>query len=94
MAASELPAVLRALTRVLLPGGVLALALHVGDEVRHVDELFGAAVDVDVVLHDRRQVLAAAVGAGLQDVRWYLRNADPAVEVDTERLYLVGRTPS
>lgn len=94
LAGSELTGALRSLTRVLVPGGVLALALHVGDEVRHVDELFGAAVDVEFVLHDRQQVLDAARDAGLQDVRWYLRNADPAVEVDTERLYLVGRVPS
>ena len=91
LAPSELPGAIRALARVLVPGGMLALAVHVGDEVRHVDELFGAAVDVDFVFHDRERVLDACADAGLTDVEWYLRGSDAAHEVDTERLYVLGR---
>ncbi len=93
LAGSELAATLEALTRVLVPGGILALALHVGSEVRHVDEFFGAAVDLDFVLHDADQIKAAASAAGLVDIEWYLRSPLPGTGESTERLYLLGRAP-
>jgi uncharacterized protein YceH (UPF0502 family) len=93
MATSELPAVIAGLARVLVPGGWLAFALHAGAEVRHVDELFGAPVDLEFVLHDAAEVVEAVAGAGLVDVEWYLRSPLPDVEVATERLYVVARRP-
>jgi len=93
MAASELPHVIAELARVLVPGGRLAFALHVGDEVRHVDEFFGATVDLDFVQHDPSEVLDAVTAAGLVDVEWYRRSPLPDVEAPTERLYVVARRP-
>jgi uncharacterized protein YceH (UPF0502 family) len=52
LAASELPEAIAALTRPLDPGGWLVLALHAGDEVRHVDEFLGHQVNLDYVLHN------------------------------------------
>jgi uncharacterized protein len=94
LAPSELPAVLAGLARVLVPGGLLAFALHVGEEVRHVDELFGTPVDLDFVLHDAAEVVDAVTGAGLVDVEWYLRSPLPGVEVPTQRLYVLARRPA
>jgi hypothetical protein len=82
------------LARVLVPGGRLAFALHVGAEVHHVDELFGAPVDLDFVLHDASEVLAAVTAAGLVDVEWYLRSPLRDVEAPTDRLYVVARRPA
>jgi hypothetical protein len=79
------------MARVLAPGGWLALALHAGAEVRHVDEWWEHAVDVDFVLHDPDDVLAAVRGAGLVEVEWYLRGPYEGAEVDTERLYVLAR---
>jgi uncharacterized protein YceH (UPF0502 family) len=93
MATSELPAVLAGLARVLVPGGWLAFALHVGEEVRHVDELFGAPIDLDFVLHDASEVVDAVTAAGLVDVEWYMRSPLPDVEAATDRLYVVARRP-
>jgi uncharacterized protein len=93
LAGSELAPTLAALTRVLAPGGGLALAVHVGDEVRHVAELCGVPVELDFVLHDRAEVLAAVTAAGLVDVEWYLRGPVGA-EVATERLYVLARRPA
>ncbi len=59
LAGSELPDAVGALARVLDDDGWLALALHVGAEVRRVETLCGEAVSMDFVLHDREQVLAA-----------------------------------
>ena len=81
------------LARVLVPGGWLALSLHAGAEVRHADELWEQPVDIDFVLHDPDDVLAAVRAAGLVDVEWYLRGPYAGAEVETERLYVLGRRP-
>lgn len=91
LAGSELAAAVAALVRVLAPGGWLALAVHVGDEVRQVDELCGEPVDLQFVLHDRAEVLAAVAAAGLVEVEWYLRGPYGDTEAATDRLYVLGR---
>ena len=92
LAGSELPDAVGALARVLDDDGWLALAVHVGAEVRRVETLCGEAVSMDFVLHDREQVLAAVRGAGLVDVEWYQRGPYD-VEAQTERLYVLARRP-
>jgi len=93
LAGSELEEAVGALARVLEDDGWLAIAVHVGDEVRTVDALCGQAVELDFVLHDRDQVLAAVHAAGLVDVEWYVRGPYPQVEAATERLYVLARKP-
>ena len=93
LAGSELGPAIASLARVLVPGGWLALAVHAGDEVRHTDDLLGHAVDIDFVLHDPEQVLAAVRGAGLGELEWYLRGPYAGAEVETERLYVLARRP-
>ena len=80
---------LRAAVGTLRPGGVLALALHVGQSVLHTEEFLGATVDLDFVLHDRDQVLAAMQGAGLVVDEWYERSPVGS-EADTVRLYVLA----
>jgi uncharacterized protein YceH (UPF0502 family) len=92
LAGSELVPAVAALARTLADDGVLAVAVHVGDEVRHVTELFGEAVDIDFVLHDQAQLLAACTAAGLTDLEWY-RRGPVASEAQTERLYVLARRP-
>lgn len=89
LAGSELAPAVAALARTLAPGGVLAVAVHVGDEVRHVTEIVGEPVALDFVLHDQAEVLAAFTAAGLIEVEWYLRGP-VATEAPTERLYVLG----
>jgi uncharacterized protein len=92
LAGSELAPSVASLTRVLVPGGWLALALHAGAAVHHADELLDEPVDVDFVLHEPEAVVAAVRAAGLVDVEWYLRGP-LAGEVETDRLYVLGRRP-
>lgn len=92
LSGSELDRAVGALARPLRPGGWLALGVHVGDEVRHATEWWGHEVDLDFVLHDADRVRSAVEHAGLQDVEWYLRGPYLGGEVDTERLYVLGRT--
>lgn len=92
LAASELVPTLASLVRVLRRGGILALATHVGNEVRHPGTLWDVPTDLDFVLHDPDAVVAAAEQVGLVDIEWYRRSPLPQ-EAPTERLYLVGRRP-
>ncbi|MBP2357071.1 uncharacterized protein YceH (UPF0502 family) [Kribbella aluminosa] len=94
LAASELPETIVALTRPLDPGGLLVLALHAGDEVRHVDEFLGHEVSLDYVLHNPTQLVHLLEAAGLTDIEWYLRGAIAPRAESTNRLYVVARTPS
>jgi uncharacterized protein YceH (UPF0502 family) len=93
LAASELPDAIAALTRPLDPGGWLVLALHAGEEVRHVDELLGHEVNLDYVLHDPAHVVDVVEAAGLTDTEWYLRGPITARAETTRRLYVIGRAP-
>lgn len=90
LAGSELTPAVAALARTLVPGGVLAVAVHAGDEVRRVTELVGEPVEVDFVLHDQSELLAAFAAAGLGDVEWY-RRGPCGDEAATDRLYVLGR---
>ncbi|CAB4726181.1 unannotated protein [freshwater metagenome] len=93
LAASELPGAIAALARPARPGGLVVLALHVGDAVRHLDEWFDTPVDLDVVLHDPHAVVAMVEAAGLVDVEWYHRGPITGRGETTERLYVLARTP-
>ncbi len=93
LAASELPAVLAALTRPLEPGGWLVVAMHAGADVRHLGEWFDAPVDIDFVLHEPAEVVGLVQAAGLVDVEWYHRGPIAGRGETTERLYVVGRKP-
>lgn len=94
LAASELPGTIAALTRPLDPGGWLVLALHAGDEIRHVDEFLGHEVNLDYVLYNPAHVVHVLEAAGLTDVEWYLRGPVLSRSESTNRLYVIARTPT
>ncbi|WP_427894568.1 DUF480 domain-containing protein [Kribbella sp. GL6] len=94
LAASELPDTIAALTRPMDPGALLVIALHAGEEVRHVDELLGHEVSLDYVLHNPAQLVRLLESAGLTDIEWYLRGPLATHAETTDRLYVVARTPS
>ena len=76
--------------RVLRPGGLALIAFHAGDELVHVDELFGAAVSLDFRFHAPHRVIRALRGAGfrvLEDVR---REPYPGAEFPSRRCYLLA----
>ncbi|MGW6277927.1 DUF480 domain-containing protein [Kribbella sp. NPDC055071] len=94
LAAAELPDAIGALVRPLDPGGWLVLGLHSGAEIRHVDSLFGAEVDLDYVLYDPASVVRVLEAAGLVDIEWYLRGPITTRQETTQRLYVVARRTS
>ncbi len=93
LAPSELSPTIRHIGATLRPGGVFALAVHLGDDIVHADDLFGVPVDVDFVTHDRDQVLAAVSAAGLVVDEWFVRSPVPT-EAQTVRLYVLASRPA
>lgn len=91
LAPSELPAAVTGLARTLAVNGWLMLAVQLGVGVQHVDELMGTPVDLDVVLHDRADVLAAVQASGLVEIEWYVRSPYLGIETGSDRLYVVAR---
>jgi uncharacterized protein len=93
LADSEFPAAVAALARPLAPGGVLVVAGHAGREVRRVTSWFGHDVDLDVVLRDPADVVAAVTAAGLGQIEWYARGPLLARAETTDRFYVMARRP-
>jgi uncharacterized protein YceH (UPF0502 family) len=93
LAGSEFPAAVAALARPLAPSGVLVLAGHAGSEVRRVTSWFGHDVNLDNVLHDPADVVAAVAAAGLEHLEWYVRGPVPARQETTDRFFVMARRP-
>ena len=88
----ELLAPFRELHRVLAPGGLCAVAFHVGTDTVHVDELFGCATSLDFVFHRPEVVIEALVGAGFAIEARLDREPYPGAEHPSRRAYLLART--
>jgi SAM-dependent methyltransferase len=77
--------------RVLADGGLLLLAVHAGEEVRHSKEWFGAPVDVSFRFFDPGWLSAELDRAGFAIEALTRRQPYPDAEVATERAYLLAR---
>ena len=77
--------------RVLAPGGLAAVAFHVGTDVVHVDELFGCATSLDFVFHRPEAVIAALAEAGFTLEARLDREPYPGAEHPSRRCYLLAR---
>jgi len=93
LAPAELPEAVAALSRPVLPGGFLAVALQAGAGVQTFTSWHDLEVDVDLFLHEPKAVLAAASAAGLVDLEWYHRGPIAARDETSERFYLLARKP-
>jgi len=77
--------------RVLAAGGLLLLAVHAGEEVRHTAEWFGAPVDVSFRFFDPGWLSAELDRAGFAIEALTRRQPYPGAEVATERAYFLAR---
>jgi SAM-dependent methyltransferase len=89
----ELRRALAEFRRVLRPGGLVLVAVHVGDDVRHADEMLGTAVDLDFHFHRTEALSAALEAAGLRVDAVLERRAYVPHEVDTRRGYVLAARP-
>ncbi|HYR07516.1 MAG TPA: methyltransferase domain-containing protein [Longimicrobium sp.] len=87
----QLRTVLGEMHRVMRPGAPLLLSFHVGDQVVHVDEMFGRRASLDFRFYQVEDVEAALHGAGFAEVEPIVREPYPDVEHPTRRAYVFAR---
>ena len=91
---ASLPDVFREMYRVLLPGGLLLLAFHTGNETSREEELWGRKIAMDFCLlppDEIRKHLEAA-GFAMEEVNEREAYA-PEVEYQSHRAYIFARKP-
>lgn len=89
----ELAVVIQELRRVLMPGGLALIAFHIGDQVVHLDELFGSRVSLDFRFHSPATVVEALTSAGLTVLEHVEREPYDGAEYPSRRCYLLARAP-
>jgi SAM-dependent methyltransferase len=88
---AELGGVMLEMRRVLAPGGLALISFHIGDEVVHVEDLFGASVNLDFRFHLPRNVIEALQDAKLQIREHVEREPYDGAEYPSRRCYLLAR---
>jgi SAM-dependent methyltransferase len=88
---AELAGVMLQLRRVLVPGGLALVAFHVGEQVVHVEELFGAPVDLDFRYHVPGSVIEAMKSAQFAVIEQAEREPYEGAEHQSRRCYLLAR---
>jgi SAM-dependent methyltransferase len=81
------------LKRVLIPGGILLLAFHIGQEVKHLDQWWGKEVSLDFIFFETEEMKEQlkTVGFELQEV--IEREPYSEVEYQSRRAYIFARKP-
>jgi len=86
--ADSLGAAFREMRRVTKPGGFLLASFHIGDEVRHFDELWGCEVNLDFRFFEPEFVQEELLKSGWKLLSSTRRAPSEGVEAPTERGYL------
>jgi len=76
------------MSRVLNPGGLVLLGVHVGREVVHVDELWGIPVDFDAAFFDLHELIGNLEIHGFRVIETMQREPYPGVEHQSVRGYI------
>jgi SAM-dependent methyltransferase len=82
---------LQEMRRALRPGGVLLLAFHIGQEIKHVEEWWDEKVDVDFYYYRPEAMEAWLQQAGFELEETLVREPNPEVETPTKRAYIFAR---
>jgi SAM-dependent methyltransferase len=90
-APAELNPVMTELRRVLSHGALALVSFHVGDQVVHIDNLFGAPVSLDFQFFGGHHVQKALQSAGFWVIEHVEREPYEGVEYPSRRCYFVAR---
>jgi SAM-dependent methyltransferase len=88
---AELEGVMRQLRRVLALGGFALISFHVGSQVVHVDDLFGAPVNLDFRFHAASTIIEGLRAARFAVVEHIEREPYEGAEYQSRRCYLIAR---
>jgi SAM-dependent methyltransferase len=91
---AEVRAALREFHRTLVDGGLLLIAVHLGeggDATVHAEEMLGVAVDMEFRFFDLERLAGDVAAAGFAVEARLVRSPYPDVEVQTTRAYLLAR---
>lgn len=90
----EVPSALGEMRRVLRPGGLLLLSFHVGEEIRHVEELWGREVSLDFHFFRAEEIESFLEEASFEVEEVVERPPyGEDVEVQTRRAYVFAKKP-
>jgi ubiquinone/menaquinone biosynthesis C-methylase UbiE len=85
---------LRELRRVLRPKGVILLTFHIGQEIKHLDELLGVQVSLDFFFFETEEVKGYLRTAGFELEEAIERDPySEEVEYQSRRAYIFARKP-
>jgi SAM-dependent methyltransferase len=87
----QLPVVMREMRRVVSSGGLALVSFHIGNERVHLDELFGAPVNLDFWFHDPVAVIGAMRAASFAIMEHVEREPYEDAEYPSRRCYLLAR---
>lgn len=90
---ADLNRALSELKRILLPGGSLLLAFHLGNEVVHMDEWWGKQVALDFFFYEREEMKDELQATGFEIEEVIERDPYPNVEYPSRRAYIFSRKP-
>jgi SAM-dependent methyltransferase len=77
--------------RALKPGGRVLVAFHLGEQDRHLDELWSVPVELDFLFFQSDEIADRLEAAGFSIEERYERDPYPGVEAETRRGYLLAR---
>jgi SAM-dependent methyltransferase len=77
--------------RVLKPGGRLFLAFHIGDDILHLDEMWGESVSLDFVFFEPQEMRNYLERAGLEIEEIIEREPYKDVEHQSKRAYIFSK---
>jgi ubiquinone/menaquinone biosynthesis C-methylase UbiE len=89
---SQLPTVFTELHRALQPGGLLLIAFHRGNEVKHVEEMWGVELSLDFLFFETDEIVSLLRKSHFVIERVVERAPYPAVEYPSQRAYILART--